>query len=126
MKIRMNRSLASTIIALAFSGSVATVASAGPAPAPKVDICHWDADQQRYFVINVSANAQPGHLKHGDSMPATYWADTDDDGFGDPGGTSDRCPQHGLVDNKADCNDADGLVNPDATEAIYDGVDNDC
>ena len=55
-----------------------------------------------------------------------YFADTDGDGYGDPGALRRACsapPRH--VDNYEDCDDTDAAVNPDATE-VCDGVDNDC
>lgn len=45
---------------------------AGPlhaAKAPKVDICHYDADEAIYKLIAVSGNAQQPHLTHGDLIP---------------------------------------------------------
>jgi hypothetical protein len=35
---------------------------------PKVDICHITGNG-KYVMINVSENAQPAHLAHGDSLP---------------------------------------------------------
>ena len=42
--------------------------SASSAPAPKVDVCHVDG-QGVVHLINVSANALPAHLAHGDALP---------------------------------------------------------
>ena len=60
------------------------------------------------------------------STATTWYADDDADGFGDPatGATACTAPS-GSVDDSTDCDDADGAINPDATE-ICDGIDNDC
>jgi len=93
----------------------------------KMDICHWDATQQKFFVINVSSNAIDKHFQnHGDSFPAQYWSDVDHDGFGNNNGTVDVCPQIGLVGNANDCNDTNAAVNPAQSEVAYNGLDDDC
>ncbi len=57
---------------------------------------------------------------------ATYYADTDDDGFGDPETTTTACDlPGGHVDDSQDCDDTDPQVNPDATEVCNDR-DDDC
>ncbi|MEM8560657.1 MAG: MopE-related protein [Pseudomonadota bacterium] len=55
-----------------------------------------------------------------------YYADADNDGFGDPQVTelSVERPQ-GWVTNKLDCDDTSRAINPDARE-VADGRDNDC
>ena len=66
------------------------------------------------------------------SVDATsFYADTDEDDFGDPDSAIPSCTQVtvGGVDYIADgtdCDDTDGDVNPDAEELCNDGVDNDC
>ena len=57
---------------------------------------------------------------------STWYADTDDDGFGDPAVSQVACdgPLDHVTDN-SDCNDADAAINPDAIE-VCDGADNDC
>jgi hypothetical protein len=105
------------------------LAFAGPAMAkgPKVDICHWDADAQIFFVINISVNAVDKHIEnHGDVYPGSWWADADGDGFGDADGATDVCPNAGFVDNDDDCDDGDAAIYPGAEEVCGDGVDNDC
>ena len=61
--------------------------------------------------------------------PDTYWADTDGDTYGDPISipiaTCLGAPA-GMVDNNEDCDDGDPAVNPDATELICNGDDEDC
>ena len=60
------------------------------------------------------------------STGTTYYADSDEDGFGDSNISVDTCEvPSGYVENSADCDDADGEVNPDATE-VCDEIDNDC
>ncbi len=56
----------------------------------------------------------------------TWYADTDLDGFGDAGNTTVTCDlPSGYLADDTDCDDDDGLINPDATE-ICDTIDNDC
>ena len=49
----------------------ATAASAVGQPQGKVDICHRTGNGSLH-VINVSANALPAHLRHGDLLPDEY------------------------------------------------------
>ncbi len=57
---------------------------------------------------------------------ATWYADVDGDGYGDPGSADLDCDQPtGFVADDSDCDDAAAAVNPGATE-LCDGVDNDC
>ena len=57
---------------------------------------------------------------------ATWYADSDGDGYGDASSTSVACSQPtGTVSDDSDCDDSDAAVNPAATE-LCDGVDNDC
>ncbi len=58
----------------------------------------------------------------------TYYRDVDGDGFGDLNFPVDTCremPIAGYVIDNNDCNDADGIINPDIPETC-DGIDNDC
>jgi hypothetical protein len=56
-----------------------------------------------------------------------WYADVDDDGYGDPGAVVEDCTEPlGYVDNDADCDDGNPFVNPAASEACDDGLDNDC
>ncbi len=56
-----------------------------------------------------------------------FWADADNDGFGDQWDEIRACnPSGSVVSNSFDCDDTDGLVNPDADEVCDDGIDNDC
>ena len=57
---------------------------------------------------------------------ATWYADTDGDGYGDAGSTVTACTQPpGYVADNTDCDDTNGSINPSADE-VCDGVDNDC
>jgi hypothetical protein len=53
------------IIVVSFAASVAAAGHAG-----KVDVCHFAS--HKYVEINVSVNALPAHLRHGDVMPDEY------------------------------------------------------
>lgn len=58
----------------------------------------------------------------------TYYADTDNDGFGDPNASIQDCsvnPPQGYVTDKTDCDDNNSFVFPGAVE-ICDGLDNNC
>ncbi len=55
-----------------------------------------------------------------------WYADDDDDGFGDPDELLFSVSQpQGFVADNTDCDDTNPLINPDATE-VCDGVDNNC
>ncbi len=57
---------------------------------------------------------------------STFYIDIDEDEYGSPNYTLERCDQPpGYVDNDDDCDDTDPTINPDAVE-ICDGLDNDC
>jgi large repetitive protein len=57
---------------------------------------------------------------------ATWYADSDADGYGDSASTTTACSApSGYVADASDCDDADAALNPGATE-ICDGIDNDC
>jgi hypothetical protein len=57
----------------------------------------------------------------------TYYADADGDTYGDAGSTVSTCDgaPEGYVSDATDCNDADGAVNPGATE-VCNGIDDNC
>lgn len=64
-----------------------------------------------------------------DDNPAfglTWYADVDEDGYGDSNNTLISCAvEPGYVDNSLDCNDAELDVHPDATEECN-GIDTNC
>ncbi|MFT3772446.1 MAG: MopE-related protein [Minicystis sp.] len=68
-----------------------------------------------------------GILDDGAGLPsATFYADLDGDGFGDPSTTVPACAAPpGYVAIGGDCDDLDASVHPNAAE-ICDGLDNNC
>jgi hypothetical protein len=61
-----------------------------------------------------------------DPGTATYYLDSDGDGFGDLSKPTTACSiPAGYVTNSLDCNDANAAINPNAIE-VCDGVDNNC
>jgi hypothetical protein len=59
----------------------------------------------------------------------TYYADLDQDGFGDPNNSITTCsptPPPGYVDNNLDCFDLSADINPNAQETPCDGIDFNC
>ncbi len=58
---------------------------------------------------------------------ATWYADADQDGWGDAAATTRACEQpSGYQAAHGDCDDTDPTVNPDAAETWYDGLDANC
>ncbi len=57
----------------------------------------------------------------------SYYADRDNDGYGNPDAQRSDC-QHpnGFVLNADDCDDDNANINPDAIEEAYNGIDDDC
>jgi len=56
----------------------------------------------------------------------TWYADEDGDGYGDSQNAVGACERpDGFVDDRTDCDDTDGTINPEAIETC-DGEDNDC
>ena len=69
-----------------------------------------------------------GEIDEGDEMEgeASWYADGDTDGYGDPAAVVTDCAQpEGYVANSDDCDDTDLAVNPEGTE-LCDDVDNNC
>ncbi len=57
---------------------------------------------------------------------ADWYADADEDGYGDPDEVINDCEQpSGYIDDGSDCDDSDATINPEADE-YCDEVDNDC
>ena len=62
-----------------------------------------------------------------DLATSTWYADGDEDGYGDPEEATEACSQpSGHVDNASDCDDGDQQIHPGAQELWYDDVDQDC
>ena len=58
---------------------------------------------------------------------ATWYPDSDEDGYGDPAGGVTACEAPiGHVEQGGDCDDRNNLVHPTAEEWANDGVDQDC
>ena len=57
---------------------------------------------------------------------ATYYADVDEDGYGDVDSTAEACElPSGYVENATDCDDSSAAISPEGVE-VCDEVDNDC
>jgi len=69
-----------------------------------------------------------GDTDEDDAVDASTWyADTDGDLHGDPLSTDRACTQpSGYAADATDCDDGDASINPSATEATADGMDQDC
>ena len=61
-----------------------------------------------------------------EGVTQTFFADEDQDGFGDPDNSIEACDVlEGYVVGGSDCDDGDATVYP-AAEELCDGLDNDC
>ncbi|MFH1466576.1 MAG: putative metal-binding motif-containing protein [Pseudomonadota bacterium] len=61
-----------------------------------------------------------------EGVTTTFYADVDDDGYGDPDATTQACEvPSGYLAEASDCDDGDATIHPGADEAC-DGVDQDC
>ena len=68
-----------------------------------------------------------GSIDEGASGGATYYADSDGDGYGNAGAAVVACAQPvGYVSDHTDCDDAHANVNPGAAEIACNNVDDDC
>lgn len=72
----------------------------------KITICHFDADNNEWKTLNISQNAIPAHLNHGDAI------DADGDGFFD---RENGC-------SPVDCDDDDSEVGECPTFDLEDGL----
>ncbi len=112
MTAKTTRFLSFTTVLALMLALVSLPAFAGKAP--KVDVCHVTGSG-KVLTLNISANALPAHLRHGDFLPQTFYADADGDGFGDAATSVEACgAPAGYVDNADDCDDTDaGTYLPD-------------
>lgn len=83
----------------------------------KIDICHYDAEEGAYKVINVSERAWPDFEAKGD----VRLDDQDGDGYV----PDNACGVTG-TSGMGDCDDNEDTINPGATEICGNGVDEDC
>ena len=78
---------------------------------PQNPAIHKDATE----VCDTIDNNCDGTVDEGVTTP--FYADSDNDGFGDPSSTKDACSTPtGYSDNSDDCDDSDAAYNPGATE----------
>lgn len=71
-------------------------------------------------------NETPVSLSEG-CTPETFYADNDQDGYGDPGQPVEACEAPvGYVSNATDCDDLDAAVFPGAPDDSTDGIDQNC
>lgn len=98
--------LALTAVSLMFVGDPAI--SEDKIPLLRVPICHYDG-QGTARLITVAASAVESHVaNHGDHPQRTFYADRDQDGFGDPNSTVFGCTAPvGYTSNAGDCDDSD-------------------
>ncbi len=56
-----------------------------------------------------------------EGLTRTWYADSDDDGYGDPGETDEACEApSGYVEDATDCDDGNADIHPDAEEVCND------
>ncbi len=82
------------------------------------------ADQPNGYVADSSDCDDQDPKRHDTAL---WHRDADGDGYGDPHQPLEQCEQpKGYVSDSSDCDDGDASVHPGATEAVGDGIDQDC
>lgn len=91
------------------------------------DDTNFDISPSALELCNLIDDNCNGTVDEGAAGAGTWYADTDNDGFGDINNTTDACDQpQGYTDDTTDCNDLDAATYPGAAEVPYDTVDQDC
>ena len=90
-----------------------------------------NANTTYYYVVRavdaVSTSVNSNEITVLTLNPVLWYADTDEDGYGDDGDTLLAVEQPvGYVLVGGDCDDTNNLVYPGAIEVCYDGLDNNC
>ena len=104
---------------------VATIlAMVGMSPA-----CTWIGDDDLAARMDLDGDGEPGLTDCDDNDPnvqlLTWYADSDNDGFGSTVNVAQCAQPEGYVAAPGDCDDGDVTINP-AQEEVCNGVDDDC
>ena len=101
--------------------------SFGAVYASNSDLTIYEGYGKAYaFSSTFSPRVWNGTVYYTTCTNSTWYADTDNDGYGDPNATSSACSQpSGYVSANTDCDDTDGDTFPGADE-YCDGHDDDC
>jgi hypothetical protein len=95
------------------------------------DTYTWSANGQVYTqsgTYSYNSNCQDYTLNLTINASTTYYADVDNDGYGDAGNTTASCSgaPTGYTTTAGDCNDNNANINPGATEVCGNGIDDNC
>ncbi|MFM7015362.1 MAG: T9SS type A sorting domain-containing protein, partial [Bacteroidota bacterium] len=95
------------------------------------DTYTWSANGQTYTqsgTYTYYANCQDYTLNLTITVSTVYYADVDNDGYGNSASTMNSCTgaPAGYVAIAGDCNDNNASVNPNATEICNNGIDDNC